>query len=133
LQEHIVKKRKLEATKNNEATGRASTAQTSKSSISSQVRPVAKGPAQPAAAYDNRSSTAKLSSKLATTTEAKLVDRNVGNSVNQVKINPTAASSKRLPTGSISNHSIPSLQVIIHSIDTFNNSIFLTQLAHDIS
>lgn len=116
MQEHIVRKRKLEATKNYEATGRASIAQTSKSSISSQVRPVAKGPAEPAAAYDNRSSTAKLSNKLATTAEAKPVDRNVANSVNQVKINPTAASSMRLPTGSIPNHSIPVMQVMIHSI-----------------
>lgn len=116
MQEHNVKRRKLEATKNNEATGRASIAQTSKSSISSQVQPVAKSPGELAVVNDNRSSTAKLSSKLATNAEAKPVHRNVPNNSNQVKMNSTAASSMKLPAGSIPNHSRSTMQVMIHSI-----------------
>jgi hypothetical protein len=124
LEEHIAKKRKLEATRNNRETERAPTVQTSNSGISSQVRPVAERHAEPAAANDLRPAAAKLPSKVATTAEAKPVYRNIS-AANQIEMKPTATISNRLSTGSNRSHSMPVLQVMISSITLSTRSSWL--------
>ncbi|KAI8584794.1 hypothetical protein K450DRAFT_218041 [Umbelopsis ramanniana AG] len=106
-EEHIAKKRKVEATRSRQETERAPIAQISKYATSTQVRPVAKGHAGPAAAYDIRPSAAKLPSNLSTTAEAKPAYRNIISGVSETKMKPTATISNRSSTGSNLSHSVP--------------------------